>query len=168
MDIKAALTQLANDIKREILRRMSSDIGVNKRTGVNTLVGSDLYYSVDVYPKSDTTIVFQIADYYEYVVKGWKRTHRGKGSFQEYLINIRNWIRKKNIRWGNLTENQMVWVLAKRMFGEENYTIAARPFINYDPNDDVSKILPFLDDFFDKWADWMFDKITEDLDKYFK
>lgn len=167
MDIKAALTQLANDIKKEILRRMSSNVGVNGRTGRNTLVGSDLYYSVDVYPKSDTTIVFQIADYYEYVVKGWKRTHQGKGSFQEYLINIRNWIRKKNIRWGNLTENQMVWVLAKRMFGEENYTIAARPFINYGPDGDVSKILPFLDDFFDKWADWMFDKITEDIDKYF-
>jgi hypothetical protein len=31
----------------------------------------------------------------------------------------------------------------------------------------VAEILPFLDDFFSRWADNVFDKITEELDKYF-
>ena len=45
--------------------------------------------------------------------------------------------------------------------------IEPRPFINWDENEDPSVVLPFLDDYFDKWADEVFNKITEELDKYF-
>lgn len=168
MDIRAALQELADDIKNEILRRLRSDIGVNPRTGTNTLQGSQLEKSIDVYPRSEKTLVFQIADYYEYVVKGWKRTHRGKGTFQEYLINIKQWIQRKHIHWGNMTENQMMWALAKRMFDERKpYTIKARPFIEYDVMGDVSKILPFLDEFFNNWADRIFNELMIETDNYF-
>lgn len=173
MNLRKALTELANDIKREILRRMSSEIGFNPRVGRNTLVGSDLYYSVDVFPRSDTTLVFQIADYWEHVVKGWERTKQGKGTFTEYLFSIRNWIRKKNIVWKKpngdyMTENEMTWVLAKKMFSEdEPYRIAPRPFITYDKEGRVEVILDFLDDMVDAWRDDVFNKITEEIDKYF-
>ena len=48
MDIYAALNELADRIKQEILHRMESPIGINPRVGENTLVDSDLYRSVDV------------------------------------------------------------------------------------------------------------------------
>jgi len=164
MDVKAALTELANDIKREILRRMSSDVGINPRTGTNTLINSSLYHSVDVYPRSEKTIIFQIADYYEFVVRGWAHTGRYAGTKQQFLYNLLLWVRRKHIRFGDLSENQIVY-LVYRKINEE--LIAPRPFINYSPSDDVAEILPFLDDYFDAWADRIFDKITEELDKYF-
>lgn len=164
MDAKAALTELANDIKREILRRMSSDVGINPRTGTNTLVNSSLYHSVDVYPRSENTIIFQIADYYEFVVRGWAHTGRYAGTKQQFLYNLLLWVRRKHIRFGDLSENQIVY-LVYRKINEE--LIAPRPFINYDPQGDLSKILPFLDDYFETWADNIFNKITEELDKYF-
>lgn len=189
MDVKTALTELASDIKMEILRRMTSDIGNNKN-GVNTLVGSSLYHSVDVYPRSEKTIIFQIADYFMYVVRGWERTEKGDGTFREYLLNINEWIRRKGIQWKkpngeNMTQNEMVWALANAMFDfskkkeKPPYKIPPRPFIAYDPNNknqpnyeatlnsDLEVILPFLEEFFEKWADDIFDKITEELDKYF-
>jgi hypothetical protein len=164
MDAKSALTELANDIKREILRRMSSDVGINPRTGTNTLVNSSLYHSVDVYPRSENTIIFQIADYYEFVVRGWAHTGRYAGTRQQFLYNLLQWVRRKHISWGNLTENQIVYLVYRRINED---LIAPRPFINYDPNEDVNKILPFLDEYFDKWAENIFNKITEELDKYF-
>lgn len=185
MDIRSALNELAEDIKKEILRRMSSDVGVNPRTGTNTLINSSLYHSVDVYPRSDKTIIFQIADYFLYVVRGWERTHRGNGTFREYLLNIEQWIKRKGIIWKKkngdaMTQNEMVWALARAMFDEENrYKIVPRPFIAYQkgnesaPNynvtleSDLSEILPFLDEFFDDWAEDIFNKITKDLDEYF-
>lgn len=164
MDIRAALTTLSNEIKREILRRMSSDIGINPRTHTNTLIGSSLYSSVDVYPRSDSAIVFQIADYYEFVVRGWAHTHRYSGTKQQFLYNLLQWVRRKNIHFGDLSENQIVWMVYRKINEE---LIAPRPFINYDAGGDVSKILPFLDDYFNDWAERLFNKITEELDKYF-
>lgn len=164
MNIRDALTELANDIKREILRRMASDVGINKKVGKNTLVGSSLYYSVDVYPVTDNAIVFQIADYYEFVVRGWAHTGRYAGTMQQFLYNLLQWVRRKHISFGDYTENQIVY-LVYRKINED--LIAPRPFINYSPTDDVAEILPFLDDYFSEWADNLFDKITAELDKYF-
>lgn len=179
MDLKKALQELAQMIKNEVLRRMESNIGVNPRTGENTLVGSDLYKSVDVYPVGENRLVFQIASHYEYVVKGWK-FNRGDGTFNQYLININEWIRRKGISWTyktgkkkghTMTQSDMVWALANRMFNKSlekpPYTIKARPFINYDEHHDIEKILPFLNEFFERWADEIFEEVCNELDKYF-
>lgn len=166
MDLRQALQQLANEVKEEIIRRLHSNIGINPRTGTNTLVGSNLEKSIDVTAKNDDTIVFQIADYYEYIVSGWRRTGRFPNTAHLFIRNITEWVRRKGVRLGNMSQNQIVWYLYKRMI-LEGRQIAPRPFINYDPEGDVSKILPFLDDFFERWADNIFNKITEDLDKYF-
>ena len=166
MDLQKELRILARQIENEIILRLHSSVGINPRTGTNTLIGSELERSISVDAVSENMIVFQIADYYEYIVRGWKRTGRFPGTASQFIKNITDWVRRKHIRLGNMTENQIVFYLYKRMLidGRE---IAARPFIEYDPNDDVSKILPFLDDFFDKWADWVFDKITYDIDNFF-
>ena len=68
-----ALSQLAEDIKKEIIARMHK-YGYNTRAGRNTLIGSDLEKSVEVKVVNEKTLAFEIADYYEYIVRGWKRT----------------------------------------------------------------------------------------------
>ena len=167
MDLQKELRILAKQIENEIILRLHSPVGVNPRAGRNTLIGSDLERSIKVEAVSDELIVFQIADYYEYIVRGWKRTGRFPGTASQFIKNITDWVRRKHIRLGNMTQNQIVYYLYKRMLidGRE---IAPRPFINYDENGDITKILPFLDDFFDKWADWVFDKIMYDIDNFFK
>lgn len=167
MELRDALQELARMVKNEIILRLHSSIGVNPRTGTNTLIGSDLERSIDVSVVSDDTIEFEIASHYEYVVLGWKRTGRFPNTAHLFIRNILDWIRRKNIRLGSLSQNQIAYLLYKRMV-IEGRQIAPRPFINYDPNGDVSKILPFLDEFFDKWADWVFEMIMKDIEKYFE
>lgn len=166
MKLDTALKELADEIKDEIIRRMHSSVGVNPRTGTNTLIGSELERSVDVHQLGDNTIVFEIANHFEFVVKGWKRTGTHPNTAHLFIRNITDWVRRKNIRLGDMTETQIVWYLYKRML-IEGREIAPRPFINYDEDGDPAKILPFLDDFFSKWADRVFELIMNDLDKYF-
>ena len=168
MELQQALQELAKQVKEEIIKRLHSRVGINPRTGSNTLIGSNLERSIEVKAEDENSIVFQIADYYEYIVSGWRRTGNFPGTAHLFIRNVTNWVRKNNIRLGNMTENQIVWYLYKRML-IEGREIKPRPFIEsgYDNNEDPSKILPFLDDFFDKWADKVFNKITEELDKQF-
>lgn len=168
MKLDTALKELADDIKEEIIRRMHSSVGVNPRTGSNTLIGSDLERSVDVSQSGEYSIVFEIADHYEYVVSGWRRTGSFPNTAHLFIRNVTDWVRRKNIRLGDMTETQIVWYLYNRMLinGRE---IRPRPFIEsgYENNEDPSKILPFLDDFFSRWADRVFELIMNDTEKYF-
>jgi hypothetical protein len=163
MDVKTALKELADMIKAEIMNRVWEE-GVNPKTGTNTLISSDLIKNMRVEAVSENEIVFQIADYYQFVVLGWRRTGRWGGGLAAFVNAIIKWMSKKNVHSTKLTDNQLAWAIVKKIF---DGGIMARPFIKYDPNEDPSVILPFLDDYFDKWADEVFDKITEELDKYF-
>ena len=167
MDLQKALQELADDIKDEIIKRLHSPIGINRRTGENTLIGSELEKSIDVKQINDNTLAFEIASYFEFIIHGWKRTGRFPGTASQFLKNIDDWVRRKHVRLGNMTQSEIVWYLFKRMI-IEGREIAPRPFINYDEDGDVSKILPFLDEFFNKWADRVFEEITSELTKYFK
>ena len=164
LDLRKELQGLAESIKKEILRRMESDVGVNKRTGTNTLVGSDLYRSVDVKAISDTELVFSILQHWEYVAIGWKHTGRFPGTRDQFLENLSDWVRRKGISFGNMTQTQMVYAIYRKINMEG---ISARPFITYDPHEDPAVILPFLDDFFTKFADDIFEEITKSIDSRF-
>lgn len=165
MDLHKALKELAEMIKAEIIRRVWEE-GVNPKTGTNTLITSDLIKNMKVEAVSENKIVFIIADYYEFVVNGWKRTHDWGGGMAPFINNLVEWIRKKNVHQVGITDNQLAWAIAKKIF---EGGIAPRPFINsgYNNDEDPSKVLPFLDEYFDEWSDKVFDKITEELDKYF-
>lgn len=165
MDLKMALKQLAWQIEREIIKRMSSDVGINERIGKNTLIGSDLYKSVSVDVVSDNELVFAIASHYEYVVKGRKRGWKNHPPKPPGIVyGITQWVRKKGIRFQGMTENGTIWCVLNAL---EKRDIKARPFINFDEHGDPSVILPFLDDFFSKWADEVFEEIMKEVDKYF-
>lgn len=167
MDLRSALQELAARIKAEIISRMSSEIGVNKKTGSNTLIGSDLMGSVSVEVKGEQEIVFSIADHYEYVVSGWRRTGQSDHSYAEFIENITQWIRRKGIDLRGRTENQVAHAIVSAIFRDG---IKARPFIQsgYKNGEDPEKVLsPFLHAYWDEWSDRVFEEITKELDKYF-
>ena len=167
MDLKNALQELADAIKAEIIRRMHSGVGVNNRIGRNTLIGSNLEKSVSVTTSSTDTIVFEIADHYEYVVQGRKAGWKNRPPKPPGIIyGITSWVRNKGIRFANCTETQTVWYVLEAL---EVRDIEARPFIESGQlnNEDPSKILTFLDEYWDEWADAVFKLITNKLDKYF-
>ena len=168
MQLKDAIQELADRIKNEIIRRLHSPIAVNKRVGKNTLIGSDLEKSIDVKPTDEEMLVFQIADHYEYVVQGRKAGWKNRPPKPPGIIyGITQWVKKKGIRFNGMTENETIWTVLEAL---EVRAIAARPFINSGQlnDEDPSIILPFLDDYFNAWADDVFKLITEKIDKYFE
>lgn len=167
MDLKRALEELCEEVKRIVNERIIK-YGVNERAkGKNTLVGSELQKSIKVKAAGENALVFQIADYYEYIVRGWKRTRSHPGTLDLFLKNIDDWVTNKNIRIGKMTQAQIVHYLYKKMIldGRE---IAPRPFINYDEDGYLTNMIPGLNDYLNKWFDELFEGIIEDLNKIFK
>lgn len=163
--IREALDGLADEIKAEIKKRMASSDAVNRKSGEN-LVGTDLFNSVEVNVVGSEELAFSIADYYEFVVSGWRPTGRFPGTFGQFFSNIEKWIRKKGIPLNGKTENQLAWAIINGIYKNG---IAARPFINsgYNNNEDPSKILAFLDTYVENTMDLIFDVLAEHLDDEF-
>ena len=162
MDLHKALQELADKVK-EIVELRIRRYGVNPRTGSNTLQGSDLERSIDVSPSEDG-IVLQIADYWEFVSRGWARTGNYPNTFHLFVKNLTNWVRKKNIRFGNLTENQIVWVVLNKIWAKG---IRPRPFMVYNDEGDLTEMIPELKSYMDKWFEELIDSIFEDINNYF-
>lgn len=162
MDVKTALMELAEAVKR-ILNDRINRYGINPKTGSNTLKGSNLQQSINVTANEDG-ITLQIADYWEFVARGWKRTGNYPGTMRLFVKNIDDWVRRKGIRLGNLTQSQMVFVIIKNIWEKG---LRERPFMVYDEEGDLTKMIPELDEYIDKWFDHLFEAIMEDIDKYF-
>lgn len=158
------LQELADRIKERILSDMSSDIGINKKVNKNTLINSDLMKSVSVEAIDENTIIFSIADYYENVVQGRKE---GIKLTSNEIESLKLWIRKKQIRFEGCDENTTLWLVIRSIY---NYGISPRPFIRSGEKngEDPSKILRYLDDYFNTWSDDVFNLIITKLNKLFK
>lgn len=164
--LRSELNTLAKLIKEEIYERMTSSEAVNRKTGKD-LSGSDLMRSVRVDAESsDYALVFSIADYYEYIVNGWRPTGNFPGTFGSFLTNIERWIRKNHIPLNGKTENQAAWAIIKGIYKNG---IAPRPFLGsgYNNGEDPSKVLVFLDEMVDNFCDETFQILTEPLDAFF-
>lgn len=162
MTVELALKELAEAVKRLVNDRIRR-YGINEKTGTNTLEGSDLQKSLNVVP-TDDGIVLQIADYWQFVSRGWKRTGNYPNTFSKFVRNVNEWVRKKGIRWGNLTQNQITYIVIMNIW--EN-GIKSRPFMVYDDEGDLTKMIPELETYMDKWFDDLFEAIIEDLNTYF-
>lgn len=168
--LRHELNELSRLIKEEIYKRFSSQEAVNHKTGEN-LSDSGLKGSVKVDAESGGyAIVFSIADYYEYIVNGWRPTGNFPGTFGSFLSNIerwiRKWIRKKNNPLNGRTENQVAWAIINSIYKNG---IAPRPFLGsgYNNGEDPSKVLVFLDEMVDNFCDETFQILTEPLDAFF-
>lgn len=163
MDIRKALQELADEIK-VILEKRIEQYGVNPKTGTNTLHGSELEKSLEVFP-TDNGIALQIASYWEFVSRGWKRTHNYAGTMGQFIKNISDWITRKGIDIPRgMTHNQFVWAIITNIM---NNGLKERPFMVYDEDGDLTKMIPELNDIIDSWFDKLFDDIMSDIEKYF-
>lgn len=160
--VHKALIELAEDVETIVLKRIAQ-YGVNPKTGTNTLQGSELEKSLKVTPEEDG-LTLQIASYWEFVSRGWKRTHNYEGTMSQFVRNVNDWVRRKGIHLGNMTQSQMVFIIIKNIM--EN-GLKARPFLVYDEEGDLEKMIPELKAYMDKWFDDLFQAITQDLDNYF-
>lgn len=163
MTVQEALKQLAEDVKSLVFSRIEK-YGTNPKTGTNTLSDSNLAHSIEV-TTTEGGIVFSIADYWEFISRGWKRTGNYPGTFSKFIENINDWIRRKGINTPpGMTQNQLAWAIVKTIWDKG---LAARPFMVWDEDGDLTKMLPELEGIIDKWFDELFDAITNELDKYF-
>ena len=162
MDVHSALLELAEAVKRIVNYRIKT-YGINEKTGTNTLEDSNLQKSLNVYP-TDDGIALQIADYWQFISRGWKRTGNYPNTFSKFVQNVNDWVRRKGIRWGNLTQNQITYIVIRNIWTRG---LRARQFMIWDNDGDLSKMIPELNIYMDKWFDDLFEAITEDLNKYF-
>ena len=162
MTIKEALQELADEMK-SILEDRIDKYGINQRTGENTLQGSELERSIEI-EATDNGVRLSINAYWEFVSRGWQRTGNYPNTFAQMLSNVLKWVRDKGIRFGSLTENQITWAVVKSIWERG---ITARPFMVYSDDGDLTKMIPELDAYIDKWFDTLFEAIITDLNKYF-
>lgn len=162
MDIKLALQELALAVKRLVNARIKQ-YGINPKTGTNTLEGSELQKSLDVSITEDG-IVLQIADYWEFISRGWERTGRYPGTMDRFVKNIDDWVRRKGIRVGNMKQSTLVFLIIRNII---NNGLRARPFMVYSDDGDLTEMIPELNDYMDKWFDQLFDSIMIDIDNFF-
>lgn len=160
--VHKALIELAEDVEMIVLKRIAQ-YGVNPKAGTNTLQGSELEKSLKVRPEEDG-LTLQIASYWEFVSRGWKRTHNYEGTMSQFVRNVNDWVRRKGIHFGKMTQSQMVFIIIKNIM--EN-GLKARPFLVYDEEGDLEKMIPELKGYMDKWFNDLFEAITTDLDNYF-
>lgn len=86
-----AFNALANDILSLFKQVLESDVGINRKTGENTLKGSRLANTAIV--QSDVPFINLIVnDYIEFIEKGCKRKE-----YAPEIEELRDWARRKGI-----------------------------------------------------------------------
>ncbi len=164
-DVHQAILELCEKVE-QILSKRIDQYGAN-RNGENTLKGSNLEKSIKVIPQEDG-IALKIADYWEYVALGWKRTGRSneRGLYHALVL----WALRKHIKFDDYTQNESAVIVAEKVWtamilGKRE--IPARPFMVYDKDGHLDNMIPELKEYMDKWIDELFNTIIKDLDKYF-
>lgn len=161
-NIHQAFKELSERVK-EILAERIKRYGINPKTSTNTIQGSNLERSIDVRTIEDG-IVLSIVDYWEFVSRGWKRTHNYPNTMSAFIKNVDDWVKRKNIRFGNMPQSSIVFLITRNII---NNGLAARPFMVYDEDGDLTKMIPELNAYIDEWFDKLFNAIILDIDKYF-
>lgn len=161
--LSQAFDELKDFVKYTLWQRIQH-YGYNPRAKKNTLVDSNLVKDIKITTTTES-LALQIADYWENVVCGWRRSHNFEGTYGQFIRNINQWVRDKNIPVPkNMTQNQIAFMFFK--FFTEN-GIVGRPFMMWNKDGYLTEMIPELKDYMDKWCENVFNKIMEETDKYF-
>jgi len=142
--------EFGNDIAKIVRMVMESNVGINSKTGHNTLSQSDIYRQLSVISTSDGDLVFDIMlnDYITYIENG-----RRAGAKFPPIEPIVRWARKHGIP----TDNSTIYLI-RRAISRDG--IKPRPI--------MAKVFEELDRAWEgEWSDRLFKIITEQLDKFF-
>lgn len=146
-DLVMAFSQ---DIMQLVKMVMDSNAGINRKTGFNTLRGSDIYKALSVKTTNDGDLIFDIIlnDYITYIESG-----RRAGAKFPPVEPIVRWAKKHGIP----TDNSTIFLI-RRAISRDG--IKPRPIMQH--------VFDEIDDYWkDGWADKIFDKIITEIDNFF-
>lgn len=159
--LEQALEELGNEVIKHFREVMDSSLGINQKTGTNTLKDSNLYKQMDikVYPDREMVEVL-INSYAEYVDMGRMSHAEVKtGNFKPMknsgfppLNVLRDWAQRKGIP----TDNRTLYLIGRSIAING---IRPRPVFSYAWRD--------LEDMLPEYLDKLFEAIINDLVEWF-
>lgn len=150
MEIGKIVMEFSKDLMTLVRMVMESNVGINRKTGSNTLVDSNIYKTLSVKATNDGDLIFDIIlnDYLTFIESG-----RRKGAKMPPVEPIVRWARSRGIP----TDNSTIYLI-RRAISRDG--IQPRPVLQY-VMDEVDR------EWDDRLADELFNKITEMIDKFF-
>lgn len=145
--LRSVCDEFAVKIKEAIRLMMASERGVNDKIGRNTLIDSHIYEDLECTQAEIGLFNVLINDYVVYIEGGMKPGHWVK---EEYLLP---WMAEKL----GTTDNETLRKVQGSIYW---YGISPRPFL-----DDSFEL---VDEYWDEFADNLFDALCEELNLYFK
>lgn len=149
MNVSSIVMEFSKDIMALVRMVMESNVGINSKVGVNTLVNSQIYNTLSVKATNDGDLIFDIIlnDYLVYIENG-----RRKGAKMPPVEPIIRWARSKGIP----TDNSTIYLI-RRAISRDG--IKARPF--------MAHVMEEIDREWEGVADELFNKIMEETNKFF-
>ena len=155
-DIAKIIKEFAQDVIKEARKIMDSDVGINSKTGTNTLKGSDLYKQIDwsFREEGNDIIIDTLFNFYIVYVE-WDRPP-GYGKMPP-IDTIVKWLKKKNIVQNNKNIRSVAFLIARAIQrdGWKGRPIFATLFDNVGNKWE------------NEWSEKLFDQIIKDLTDYF-
>lgn len=150
MEVGKIVMEFSKDLMALVRMVMESNVGINSKTGSNTLVNSNIYKTLSVKATNDGDLIFDIIlnDYLVFIESG-----RRKGAKFPPVEPIVKWARSRGIP----TDNSTIYLI-RRAISRDG--IKPRPF--------MAHVLEEIDrEWDDQLADELFNKIISEIDKFF-
>lgn len=159
--LKEALDGIAKACAHIVRSVMDSDIGINDKTGTNTLTLSDAYKDVEAINVDNMGVINLLINEYAVLyidAQGYPYARRpgltksdGRPSFPPVEV-IRAWAAKNMLP----TDNSTIYLISKSIWEKG---IKARPFIEASFEE--------MDNWYGEWADQLFEALCAELDEFF-
>lgn len=149
MEIGKIVMEFSKDLMQLVRMVMESNVGINVKTGSNTLINSQIYNTLSVKATNNGDLIFDIIlnDYLVYIENG-----RRKGAKMPPVEPIVRWAKSKGIP----TDNSTIYLI-RRAIARDG--IKARPF--------MAHVMEEMDREWKGLADEIFNVIMEETDKFF-
>ena len=149
MEIGKIVMEFSKDLMQLVRMVMESNVGINAKTGSNTLINSQIYNTLSVKATNNGDLIFDIIlnDYLVYIENG-----RRKGAKMPPVEPIVRWAKSKGIP----TDNSTIYLI-RRAIARDG--IKARPF--------MAHVMEEMDREWNGLADEIFNVIMEETDKFF-
>ena len=121
MEIGKIVIEFSKDLMTLVRMVMESNVGINRKTGSNTLVNSNIYKTLSVKATNDGDLIFDIIlnDYLVFIESG-----RRKGAKFPPVEPIVKWARSRGIP----TDNSTIYLI-RRAISRDG--IKSRPILQY-------------------------------------
>ena len=149
MEISKLVMEFSKDIMNLVRVVMESNLLDNHKVGRNTIIGSDIYKTLQVKSTNDGDLMFDIIlnDYLTFIESG-----RRKGAKFPPVEPIVRWARSRGIP----TDNSTIYLI-RRAISRDG--IAPRPF--------MATVMEQIDLNMENWYDKLFDEITKLINDFF-